>query len=63
MQPLNAGKVVCLPVGSVAFLFIRLLYFKDQLLAKFEEVIGEWYGTDPQKSSDLCRIINIRHFQ
>jgi acyl-CoA reductase-like NAD-dependent aldehyde dehydrogenase len=22
----------------------------------------EWYGPDPQKSPDLCRIVNNRHF-
>ncbi|XP_013162747.1 PREDICTED: aldehyde dehydrogenase, dimeric NADP-preferring isoform X2 [Papilio xuthus] len=25
-------------------------------------VLKEWYGEDPQKSPDLCRIINSRHF-
>ncbi|CAH0764290.1 unnamed protein product [Diatraea saccharalis] len=27
-----------------------------------KKVLKEWYGDDPQKSPDLCRIINSRHF-
>lgn len=26
-------------------------------------VLKEWYGDEPQKSPDLCRIINSRHFR
>ncbi|XP_059059010.1 aldehyde dehydrogenase, dimeric NADP-preferring isoform X2 [Achroia grisella] len=37
-----------------------------EVQAKFVEaskkVLKEWYGEDPQKSPDLCRIINQRHF-
>ncbi|XP_031765832.1 aldehyde dehydrogenase, dimeric NADP-preferring isoform X2 [Galleria mellonella] len=37
-----------------------------EVQAKFVEaskkVLKEWYGEDPQKSPDLCRIINLRHF-
>jgi len=36
---------------------------KDALVAKMCEILVEFYGTDPQKSSDLCRIVNVRHFQ
>ncbi|CAH2089350.1 unnamed protein product [Euphydryas editha] len=27
-----------------------------------KNILKEWYGEDPQKSPDLCRIINNRHF-
>jgi len=36
---------------------------KDNLVAKLCETLEEFYGTEPQKSSDLCRIVNVRHFQ
>lgn len=36
---------------------------KEVLLAKMKEVIRSFYGKNPQKSKDYCRIINDRHFQ
>jgi len=28
-----------------------------------KKILVEWYGPDAQKSPDLCRIVNVRHFQ
>ena len=36
---------------------------KEQLVEKFRQVFFEWYGEDAQESPDLCRILNMRHFQ
>lgn len=27
------------------------------------EVLLEWFGEEPQNSPDLCRIVNVRHFE
>ncbi|XP_021193191.2 aldehyde dehydrogenase, dimeric NADP-preferring isoform X2 [Helicoverpa armigera] len=35
---------------------------QDKFIAAAKKVLNEWYGTDPQKSPDLARIINSRHF-
>lgn len=35
---------------------------RDALVAKMCETLEEFYGTNPQKSPDLCRIVNVRHF-
>ena len=36
---------------------------QDRLVDKIREILIEWYGQDPQSSPDLCRIVNVRHFQ
>ncbi|EFX71031.1 hypothetical protein DAPPUDRAFT_60686 [Daphnia pulex] len=36
---------------------------RDRLVDKIREILIEWYGQDPQSSPDLCRIVNVRHFQ
>jgi acyl-CoA reductase-like NAD-dependent aldehyde dehydrogenase len=36
---------------------------REKLVEKFREILLEWYGADPQKSPDLCRIVNVRHFK
>ncbi|KAB7498820.1 Aldehyde dehydrogenase, dimeric NADP-preferring [Armadillidium nasatum] len=35
---------------------------RDQIVEKAKEILKEWYGDDPQRSPDLCRVINDRHF-
>ncbi|CAH0724293.1 unnamed protein product, partial [Brenthis ino] len=35
---------------------------QDKFVEIAKNVLKEWYGQDPQKSPDLCRIINHRHF-
>ncbi|XP_063385753.1 aldehyde dehydrogenase, dimeric NADP-preferring isoform X1 [Cydia fagiglandana] len=35
---------------------------QDKFVAEAKKVLKEWYGEDPQKSPDLCRIVNSRHF-
>ncbi|XP_062529802.1 aldehyde dehydrogenase isoform X2 [Bombyx mori] len=35
---------------------------QNKFLEASKKVLKEWYGEDPQKSPDLCRIINNRHF-
>ncbi|XP_041984524.1 aldehyde dehydrogenase, dimeric NADP-preferring isoform X1 [Aricia agestis] len=35
---------------------------QDKFVEISKRVLKEWYGEDPQKSPDLCRIINNRHF-
>lgn len=39
-----------------------LLMFDIKILANFRDVILNRFGEDPQKSSDLTRIINERQF-
>lgn len=36
---------------------------QDKFVDIAKNVLNEWYGQDPQKSPDLCRIINNRHFR
>jgi len=36
---------------------------REKLVEKIREILKEWYGDDAQKSPDLCRIVNVRHFQ
>ncbi|XP_028157811.1 aldehyde dehydrogenase, dimeric NADP-preferring isoform X3 [Ostrinia furnacalis] len=35
---------------------------QDKFVEASKKVLKSWYGEDPQKSPDLCRIINNRHF-
>ncbi|KPJ14729.1 Aldehyde dehydrogenase family 3 member B1 [Papilio machaon] len=35
---------------------------QEKFVNAARNVLKEWYGEDPQKSPDLCRIINSRHF-
>ncbi|CAB3229016.1 unnamed protein product [Arctia plantaginis] len=35
---------------------------QDKFIEAAKKVLKEWYGDEPQKSPDLCRIINSRHF-
>ncbi|XP_049876612.1 aldehyde dehydrogenase, dimeric NADP-preferring isoform X1 [Pectinophora gossypiella] len=35
---------------------------QDKFVEASKKVLKEWYGDDPQKSPDLCRIVNNRHF-
>jgi len=35
---------------------------EKQFVSAMDKLITEWYGTNPQKSSDLARICNPRHF-
>ncbi|XP_022128552.2 aldehyde dehydrogenase, dimeric NADP-preferring isoform X3 [Pieris rapae] len=35
---------------------------QDKFVEYAKTILKEWYGEDPQKSSDLCRIINSRHY-
>ncbi|GBP08446.1 Aldehyde dehydrogenase, dimeric NADP-preferring [Eumeta japonica] len=35
---------------------------QEKFVTAAEKVLKEWYGEDPQKSPDLSRIINNRHF-
>lgn len=36
---------------------------QDKVVERLKETIKEFYGEDPQKSPDYCRIINTRHFK
>jgi len=36
---------------------------RDNLVEALRKILPEWYGSEPQKSPDLCRIVNVRHFQ
>ena len=40
-------------------------YFQVQkvLLEKMKSILFEWYGSNPQKSDNLCRIVNDRNWQ
>ncbi|XP_075980875.1 aldehyde dehydrogenase type III isoform X1 [Anticarsia gemmatalis] len=35
---------------------------QDKFVEAAKKVLREWYGDEPQKSPDLCRIVNNRHF-
>ncbi|CAK1584388.1 unnamed protein product [Parnassius mnemosyne] len=35
---------------------------QDKFIEAARDILKEWYGDDAQKSPDLCRIINSRHF-
>lgn len=35
---------------------------QDRFVDAARKVLKEWYGDEPQKSPDLCRIVNSRHF-
>ncbi|KAJ2948615.1 hypothetical protein O0L34_g7869 [Tuta absoluta] len=35
---------------------------QDKFVEAAKKVVKEWYGDEPQKSPDLCRIVNNRHF-
>ncbi|XP_047514061.1 aldehyde dehydrogenase, dimeric NADP-preferring isoform X3 [Pieris napi] len=35
---------------------------QDKFVEYAKLILKEWYGEDPQKSPDLCRIINSRHY-
>ncbi|XP_073953931.1 aldehyde dehydrogenase type III isoform X5 [Choristoneura fumiferana] len=35
---------------------------QDKFVEIAKKVLKEWYGENPQKSPDLCRIVNSRHF-
>jgi len=35
---------------------------ESKFVEKARTLIGEWYGNDPQKSPNLCRIVNKRHW-
>ncbi|XP_023334243.1 aldehyde dehydrogenase family 3 member B2 isoform X2 [Eurytemora carolleeae] len=35
---------------------------EQKFISKAQELVKEWYGEDPQKSSNLCRIVNRRNF-
>jgi aldehyde dehydrogenase (NAD+) len=42
-----------------------VLVFKDvarSFLEQLQETVIQFYGEDPKKSADYCRIINLRHF-
>jgi len=36
---------------------------QEKFIAAMKKILVEWYGPDAQKSPDLCRIVNVRHFQ
>ena len=36
---------------------------EGKLVEKLRWLIGEWYGDDPQKSTNLCRIVNKRNWE
>lgn len=36
---------------------------QDKFVEAAKKVLREWYGDEPQKSPDLCRIVNNRHFR
>lgn len=36
---------------------------QEIFVAKAREVLIEWYGREPQKSPDLCRIVTDRHVE
>ncbi len=55
---LNAGQTCVAPDYLMVHSSI-----KDRLLEKMVKVIEEFYGEDPLRSSDLCKIINSRHFE
>lgn len=35
---------------------------EKNLIAEFKKLMKQWYGEDPQKSKDQCRIITEKHF-
>ncbi|VVD01072.1 unnamed protein product [Leptidea sinapis] len=36
---------------------------QNKFIEHAKKILKEWYGEDPQKSPDLCRIITSRHFR
>ncbi|XP_060805416.1 aldehyde dehydrogenase family 3 member B2 [Amyelois transitella] len=54
---INAGQTCIAPDYVLCTKEIQ-----DQLVDVARKVLKEWYGEDPQKSPDLCRIVNLRHF-
>ncbi|KAI9365781.1 Aldehyde/histidinol dehydrogenase [Pilaira anomala] len=34
----------------------------DEFIKEIQKTLKKWYGSDPQKSKDYCRIVNQRHF-
>lgn len=57
------GKLVNL--GQTCIAPDYLLCSRDvetKVVAKTKEVIKEWFGEEPEKSPDLCRIVSDRHF-
>ena len=35
---------------------------QEKFIQKVKEIVEEWFGKDPEKSPDLCRIVTERHF-
>ena len=35
---------------------------QEKFVEKTKEIIAEWFGSEPQNSPDLCRIVTERHF-
>eukprot|EP00092_Neocalanus_flemingeri_P035637 GFUD01038800.1.p1 GENE.GFUD01038800.1~~GFUD01038800.1.p1 ORF type:complete len:510 (-),score=146.39 GFUD01038800.1:299-1828(-) len=55
----------CINLGQTCIAPDYVLCSKEvevKLVEKMRSLIGEWYGIDPQKSPNLCRIINNRNW-
>ena len=57
------GKMVNLGQTCIAPDYILCSKATQQkFVQKTKEIIEEWFGAEPQKSPDLCRIVTERHF-
>ena len=36
---------------------------QNAILKEAKSILKEWYGNNPQESSDLCRIVTDKHYQ
>ncbi len=43
--------------------YLRDNLFQDELIKKMKETLKEFYGDNVQKSKDLARMVNNRHFK
>uniref|UniRef100_A0A1B6CPG8 Aldehyde dehydrogenase n=2 Tax=Clastoptera arizonana TaxID=38151 RepID=A0A1B6CPG8_9HEMI len=54
----NSGQTCIAPDYILCSQQVQRLFLKEA-----EEVLKEWYGTNPLSSPDLCRIVNERHYK
>ncbi|EES49986.1 aldehyde dehydrogenase [Clostridium botulinum] len=57
-KTLNAGQTCVAPDYVLVHVSV-----KDRLIKEMKKAIQEFYGTDPEKSTDFGRIINEKHFK
>ncbi|NFG57887.1 aldehyde dehydrogenase [Clostridium botulinum] len=57
-KTLNAGQTCVAPDYVLVHASV-----KDRLIKEMKKAIQEFYGTDPEKSTDFGRIINEKHFK